>query len=170
MTVHSAKGLEFHSVFVTGLEEGLFPHDNSLNEQDGPEEERRLMYVALTRARRRLYLTYAQSRSLHGQFRYNVVSRFLDEIPPALLQWLSATPANLTAEPPPAWDPDEPARERSDSSASSFRIGQNVMHAKFGTGVIVNAEGRGADARVQVNFHNAGLKWLALEFARLEAA
>ena len=170
MTVHSAKGLEFHTVFVTGLEEGLFPHDNSLNEQDGPEEERRLMYVALTRARRRLYLTYAQSRSLHGQFRYNVVSRFLDEIPPALLQWLSATPANLTAEPPPAWDPDEPAVKRVEFPGSGFRIGQNVMHARFGAGVIVNAEGRGADARVQVNFRYEGLKWLALEFARLEAA
>ena len=173
MTVHSAKGLEFHTVFVTGLEEGLFPHDNSLNELDGPEEERRLMYVALTRARRRLYLTFAQSRSLHGQFRYNVVSRFLDEIPPALLQWLSAAPANLSAEPPPAWDPDAPAKERSGRTPPSdtgFRIGQNVVHAKFGTGVIVNAEGRGADARVQVNFRNEGLKWLALEFARLEAA
>jgi DNA helicase II / ATP-dependent DNA helicase PcrA len=174
MTVHSAKGLEFHTVFVTGLEEGLFPHDNSLNEKDGPEEERRLMYVALTRARRRLYLTYAQSRSLHGQFRYNVVSRFLDEIPPPLLQWLSATPANLTAEPPPAWSPDAPARERIDSfgsgSGPGFRIGQNVMHPRFGSGVIVNAEGRGADARVQVNFRQEGLKWLALEFARLEAA
>ena len=130
------------------------------------------MYVALTRARRRLYLTYAQSRSLHGQFRYNVVSRFLDEIPSALLQWLSATPANLAAEPPPAWDSDTSARARSEpaSSGHGFRIGQNVLHAKFGTGVIVNAEGRGADARVQVNFRHAGLKWLALEFARLEAA
>jgi len=178
MTVHSAKGLEFHTVFVTGLEEGLFPHDNSLNEQDGPEEERRLMYVALTRARRRLYLTFAQSRSLHGQFRYNVVSRFLDEIPPALLQWLSPAPANLSAEPPPAWDPDAPPRFRDagagtgagTGAASGFRIGQNVVHARFGTGVIVNAEGRGADARVQVNFRNEGLKWLALEFAKLEAA
>lgn len=130
------------------------------------------MYVALTRARRRLYLTYAQSRSLHGQFRYNVVSRFLDEIPPALLQWLSAAPANLTAEPPPAWDPDEPPRARSGPAGadSGFRIGQNVMHAKFGAGVIVHAEGRGADARVQVNFRNEGLKWLSLEFARLQAA
>ena len=87
-----------------------------------------------------------------------------------MLQWLSAPPANLAAEPPPAWDPDEPARVRSESSGPGFRIGQNVMHAKFGTGVIVNAEGRGADARVQVNFRHAGLKWLALEFARLEAA
>ncbi|MEP7085389.1 MAG: 3'-5' exonuclease, partial [Betaproteobacteria bacterium] len=113
MTVHSAKGLEFHTVFVTGLEEGLFPHDNSFDELGGPEEERRLMYVALTRARRRLYLTYAQSRSLHGQFRYNVVSRFLDEIPQSLLHWLSTTPANLrAAPPPPAWDPDAPPRAR----------------------------------------------------------
>ena len=172
MTVHSAKGLEFHTVFVTGLEEGLFPHDNSMKELDGPEEERRLMYVALTRARRRLYLTYAQSRSLHGQFRYNVVSRFLDEIPRPLLQWLSAMPANLSAAPPPAWDPDAPPRVRNEPAQSEpgFRIGQNVIHARFGNGVIVNAEGRGSDARVQVNFRDAGLKWLALEFAKLEAA
>jgi len=89
MTVHSAKGLEFHTVFVTGLEEGLFPHENSLNEADGVEEERRLMYVAVTRARRRLYLTHAQTRMLHGQTRYNIPSRFLSEVPRALLEWLS---------------------------------------------------------------------------------
>ena len=89
MTVHSAKGLEFHTVFVTGLEEGLFPHENSLSEYDGVEEERRLMYVAITRARRRLYLTHAQSRMLHGQIRYNIPSRFVDEIPRELVQWLS---------------------------------------------------------------------------------
>ena len=89
MTVHAAKGLEFHTVFVTGLEEGLFPHENSLSEFDGVEEERRLMYVAITRARRRLYLTHAQSRMLHGQVRYNIPSRFVDEIPRELVQWLS---------------------------------------------------------------------------------
>ncbi|MGZ5138086.1 MAG: UvrD-helicase domain-containing protein, partial [Burkholderiales bacterium] len=89
MTVHSAKGLEFHSVFISGLEEGLFPHENSSTEADGLEEERRLMYVALTRARRRLYLTYAQSRMLHGQTRYNVPSRFVTELPGELVQWLS---------------------------------------------------------------------------------
>jgi DNA helicase-2/ATP-dependent DNA helicase PcrA len=88
MTVHAAKGLEFHTVFVTGLEEGLFPHEQSLNAEDGVDEERRLMYVAITRARRKLYLTFAQSRMLHGQSRYNIQSRFLDEIPPELLQWL----------------------------------------------------------------------------------
>jgi DNA helicase-2/ATP-dependent DNA helicase PcrA len=86
MTVHAAKGLEFHAVFLTGLEEGLFPHDNSRNERDGLEEERRLMYVAITRARRRLYISYAQSRMLHGQFRPGIASRFLGEIPPQLLK------------------------------------------------------------------------------------
>src|SRR4029450_1942576 len=89
MTVHSAKGLEFHTVFVTGLEEGLFPHENSLSEADGLEEERRLMYVAITRARRRLYLSLAQSRLLHGQTRYNIPSRFVNELPSDLVQWLS---------------------------------------------------------------------------------
>jgi len=172
MTVHTAKGLEFHTVFITGLEEGLFPHDQSLNELDGPEEERRLMYVALTRARRRLYLTYAQSRTLHGHFRYNVASRFLDEIPPPLMQWLSPTPANLVAESesPRRDEAAESRPPREIERGPGFRIGQNVIHAKFGTGVIVNAEGRGADARVQVNFRDAGLKWLSLEFAKLEAA
>jgi DNA helicase-2/ATP-dependent DNA helicase PcrA len=171
MTVHSAKGLEFHTVFITGLEEGLFPHENSLNDPDGPEEERRLMYVALTRAKARLYLTLAQSRSLHGQFRYNVPSRFLDEIPPALLQWLSPAPRNLLADSEPSrFEPDRAPRWREPEASSPFRIGQNVVHAKFGSGVIVNAEGRGSDARVQVNFRDAGLKWLSLEFAKLEAA
>ena len=89
MTIHSAKGLEFHTVFVTGLEEGLFPHENSMNEFDGVEEERRLMYVAVTRARRKLYVTHAQSRMLHGQMRYNIPIRFVDEIPRELMLWLS---------------------------------------------------------------------------------
>ena len=88
MTVHSAKGLEFSAVFLSGLEEGLFPHDNSMNEDGGLEEERRLMYVALTRARKRLYLSYAGSRMLHGQPRYGIVSRFVDEIPPELCKWI----------------------------------------------------------------------------------
>ena len=88
MTVHSAKGLEFSAVFVSGLEEGLFPHENSMNEDGGLEEERRLMYVAITRARKRLYLSYAGSRMLHGQPRYGIVSRFVDEIPPELCKWI----------------------------------------------------------------------------------
>src|SRR6202008_457631 len=89
MTVHSAKGLEFDAVFITGLEEGLFPHENSVSDIDGLEEERRLMYVAITRARKRLYLSFSQTRLLHGQTRYNVKSRFVDELPDGSLKWLS---------------------------------------------------------------------------------
>jgi DNA helicase-2/ATP-dependent DNA helicase PcrA len=89
MTVHSAKGLEFDVVFISGLEEGLFPHENSVREDKGLEEERRLMYVAVTRARKRLYISHAQTRMLHGQTRYNLPSRFFDEIPAELLKWLT---------------------------------------------------------------------------------
>ena len=158
MTVHSAKGLEFHTVFVSGLEEGLFPHENSLNEADGLEEERRLMYVALTRARRRLYLTFAQSRMLHGQTRYNIASRFLDETPggagPAR-QHRARSGVRVFAGTGGAHGMGVPVcRRRSPPPASPWSIGQNVLHPKFGPGVIVNAEGRGADARVQVNFRS----------------
>jgi DNA helicase-2/ATP-dependent DNA helicase PcrA len=183
MTVHSAKGLEFHTVFITGLEEGLFPHENSLNEADGIEEERRLMYVAITRARRRLYVTNAQSRMLHGQVRYNIPSRFMAEIPPGLVQWLSPPRTRMSAmdidtsewgqraasqvSMAPRAGSVAPAQA---GDASGWRIGQNVRHAKFGQGVIIDAEGRGADARVQVRFRDAGVKWLALEYAKLDAA
>jgi DNA helicase-2/ATP-dependent DNA helicase PcrA len=176
MTVHSAKGLEFHTVFVSGLEEGLFPHENSLSEFDGIEEERRLMYVAMTRAKRRLYLTLAQSRMLHGQTRYNIASRFLDEVPAELLQWFSPRRRAPYAE-TASWGTGattttaaSPQRSAPVETASAFRIGQTVRHAKFGIGIIIDAEGRGSDQRVQVNFRNAGVKWLALEYAKLEAA
>jgi DNA helicase II / ATP-dependent DNA helicase PcrA len=167
MTVHSAKGLEFHTVFVTGLEEGLFPHENSLGEFDGIEEERRLAYVAITRARRRLYLTHAQSRMLHGQLRYNVASRFLDEVPTGLVQWLSPQRGNFAAEPQVLSERSAAGRLREDSG---WRIGQSVKHSRFGLGVIIDAEGRGTDARVQVNFREGGAKWLALEYAKLQPA
>ncbi len=169
MTVHSAKGLEFHTVFVTGLEEGLFPHENSLSEADGLEEERRLMYVAITRARRRLYLTHAQSRMLHGQTRYNIPSRFVGELPPELLQWLSPHRRRASGYDVADWGQSASAPQAT-PAAPGWRIGQSVRHARFGAGVIVDAEGRGADARVQVNFRDAGVKWLALEYAKLEAA
>jgi DNA helicase-2/ATP-dependent DNA helicase PcrA len=101
MTVHASKGLEFDCVFITGMEEGLFPHENSMSDHDGLEEERRLMYVAITRARQRLYLSHSQTRMLHGQTRYNMRSRFFDELPEAALKWI--TPKNQDLE--PAWAP-----------------------------------------------------------------
>ncbi|MEW6515214.1 MAG: UvrD-helicase domain-containing protein [Pseudomonadota bacterium] len=168
MTVHSAKGLEFNVVFICGLEEGLFPHENSLVEDKGLEEERRLMYVAVTRARQRLYLCHAQTRMLHGQTRYNLPSRFIEEIPAGLLKFLTARankPAYGAVPPEPTFG-SAPRPQRS----GELRIGQTVMHARFGLGVIVNAEGGGADARVQINFGNAGMKWLALSVAKLEPA
>ena len=159
MTVHAAKGLEFHAVFICGLEEGLFPHENSLLERDGLEEERRLMYVAITRARRRLYLSFADSRMLHGQVRYGIVSRFLEELPGDLLKRVNHAP-------PPAYAP----RREEPLGTAGWHVGQAVTHPRFGPGIIVDSEGRGADARVQVNFAQAGVKWLALEYAKLAPA
>jgi len=174
MTVHAAKGLEFDAVFLTGVEEGLFPHENSIQETDGLEEERRLMYVAVTRARKRLYLTLAQSRMLHGQTRYSLKSRFIDEIPPQLIKWL--TPRQSA---PRYYEPSQESAHRTPPRSAAapsrdlagFRIGQLVRHAKFGEGVIVSAEGSGGDAKVQINFGGAhGIKWLMLAMAKLEAA
>ena len=183
MTVHSAKGLEFDAVFISGLEEGLFPHENSVREDKGLEEERRLMYVAVTRARQRLYISHAQTRMLHGQTRYNLPSRFFDEIPEELLKWLTpriqraqaAVSPGLTFGSPRrgGWGgptPDVAVSRTIAKETGGFRIGQNVAHAKFGQGVIVNAEGAGSDARVQVNFGREGVKWLALSVAKLTAA
>ncbi|MBK7675640.1 MAG: UvrD-helicase domain-containing protein [Candidatus Accumulibacter sp.] len=162
MTVHAAKGLEFDVVFITGLEQGLFPHENAAQERDGLEEERRLMYVAVTRARHRLYLSHAQTRLLHGQTRYCLPSGFLDELPATLLRKISrgATAARPAAS--AGWQPP--------AVAGGLRIGQNVRHARFGVGVIVSTEGSGPEARVQVNFGAGGMKWLALEYARLTPA
>ena len=172
MTVHSAKGLEFQVVFITGLEEGLFPHEQSVHDPDGLEEERRLMYVAITRARSRLYLSFAQTRLLHGQTRYNVASRFLDEVPPSVLKWLTPRGRALVDE--SAWRAAEPpARLRRGEGRAPelpYRIGQSVVHAKFGQGVIVSAKGSGADAQVQINFGSNGMKWLQLGVAKLEPA
>ncbi len=195
MTVHAAKGLEFDCVFITGLEEGLFPHENSLSSQDGLEEERRLMYVAITRARRRLYLTHAQTRLLHGQTRYHIPSRFLDELPAESLQWLSPPRARgaggfgggWASSAQPAWGrsglgDDRPAGmagipaavpvpTRSapavSASGAEIRTGMAVFHTKFGEGRVLAVEGQGNDARAQVDFRRHGTKWLALAVAKL---
>ena len=186
MTVHSAKGLECDCVFITGLEEGLFPHENSISDVDGLEEERRLMYVAITRARKRLYLSFSQTRMLHGQTRYNIKSRFFDELPESALKWI--TPRNqgfgsgFARDYRAAWvkgsglsivgagnvNPDLPTFGAGPKTAShGLRSGQSVFHTKFGEGVIVTLEGHGDDARAQVNFGRHGMKWLALSVAKL---
>ncbi|MBN9203370.1 UvrD-helicase domain-containing protein [Methylibium petroleiphilum] len=189
MTVHAAKGLEFDQVFITGLEEGLFPHENAAADLDGLEEERRLMYVAITRARKRLYLSFSQTRMLHGQTRYNLKSRFFDELPEAALKWL--TPklqgfgSGYTRDYQAAWQrgtglgsmvgagrvapASAPAASEAQarSTPNGLRSGQGVFHTKFGEGVIVTLEGLGADARAQVNFGRHGMKWLALSVAKL---
>ncbi|HET9823614.1 MAG TPA: UvrD-helicase domain-containing protein [Burkholderiaceae bacterium] len=187
MTVHSAKGLEFDAVFITGLEEGLFPHENALSDHDGLEEERRLAYVAITRARQRLYLSFSQTRMLHGQTRYHVRSRFLDELPEEHLKWLTPRHqgfgSGYAREYQAAWSrgtglgsmvgagrveaPAPPAYTPKAAPAHGLRMGQSVFHNKFGEGVIVTLEGAGEDARAQVNFGRHGMKWLQLSIARL---
>ena len=191
MTVHSSKGLEFDAVFISGLEEGLFPHENSATDRDGLEEERRLMYVAITRARKRLYLSHSQTRLLHGQTRYNLKSRFFDELPEEALKWIA---------------PKAPAYERSamgfgagsegrfsgggrfgikngpdygtfsgnapvprnlPAPTHGLKVSQKVFHNKFGEGTVLLLEGSGDDARAQVNFPRHGVKWLALSVAKL---
>jgi DNA helicase-2/ATP-dependent DNA helicase PcrA len=178
MTVHAAKGLEFDAVFIGGLEEGLFPHENSSQEESGVEEERRLMYVAITRARQRLYMTFSQTRMLHGQTRYNMRSRFFEEMPEESLKWLSPKiQPSWFARPKSAWDetPESGAnaiaqnfQKAQVSNGNSWRIGQNVAHAKFGEGVIVNIEGSGTNARAHINFGKFGMKLLDLSIAKLE--
>ncbi len=176
MTVHAAKGLEFHTVFITGLEEGLFPHQNSIDNGE-LDEERRLMYVAITRARRRLYLTFAQRRMLHGQTHYSRVSSFMRELPEVLLQWI--TPRFSPSKPFQSGSHETgsyakafsavPLEKAPPAPGSMWRIGQRVFHQKFGEGVVTDTEGGGSEGRVQVNFKRAGSKWLALEYAKLTA-
>ena len=182
MTVHSAKGLEFDCVFITGMEEGLFPHENAMSDRDGLEEERRLMYVAITRARDRLYLSHSQTRMLHGQTRYNLKSRFFDELPEGGLKFL--TPKRPPARSPwaasstPAWQApiSSPRTEtynagppvtRKSEANHGLRIGLQVFHNKFGEGKVLTLEGEGADARAQISFPRHGTKWLALSVAKL---
>ena len=186
MTVHASKGLEFDAVFITGLEEGLFPHENSMSDNDGLEEERRLMYVAITRARKRLYLSHAQTRMLHGQTRYHIKSRFLEELPEEALKWITpkrSAFANIPASVSgaggarPAWgnsgiypnfDAAVPLPARKVEPAHGIAAGQQVFHNKFGEGKVLSVQGEGDDARAQVSFARHGVKWLALAVAKLD--
>ena len=164
MTLHSAKGLEFPLVFVGGMEEGLFPHSMSAEDPQRLEEERRLCYVGMTRAMARLYLTHAESRRLHGSESYPLPSRFLREIPPELVEEVRARPN--VSRPYAAAQPSLAMAQ----SAAGFRLGQRVSHPRFGEGVVLNAEGQGSGARVQVNFEDAGAKWLVVAYANLTPA
>ena len=173
MTLHSAKGLEFDVVFITGVEEGLFPHSMSAEDPARLEEERRLCYVGMTRAREQLYLTHAESRRLHGREEYPMPSRFLREVPPELLEEVRGGGVSRRGAAASSF-----ARSRSGSGSGSglgaaaggFHLGQQVVHPKFGHGVVLNSEGSGAGARIQVNFEAVGAKWLVLAYARLESA
>ncbi len=162
MTLHSAKGLEFPLVFMTGLEETLFPHGRSMESPDLLEEERRLCYVGITRAMKKLYLTYAESRRLHGNDIFNPPSRFIKEIPSECIMEIRPK-ASVTM-----------PYSRNESKPIDFEdqigiaLGQKVQHPKFGQGIVLNYEGAGESARVQVNFETAGTKWLVLSFANLE--
>ena len=172
MSLHSAKGLEFPLVFLTGMEEGLFPHQRSLQEPGRLEEERRLCYVGMTRAMRELYLTSAEVRRLYGSEHYTSPSRFLAEIPPELTEEVRAQPALDRHHGPAAalsTAPDRPSFPESGVSGNpgGLRLGGRVHHDKFGEGVVLSVEGRGEHTRVQVNFQNTGAKWLVAAYANL---
>jgi DNA helicase-2/ATP-dependent DNA helicase PcrA len=165
MSLHSAKGLEFPVVFLTGLEEGLFPHQRSLEEGAGRlEEERRLCYVGMTRAMQQLWLSHAELRRLYGSEKYTSPSRFLGEIPKELLIEIRARPKTTYSAPRrsnSAWVDDQSTHE------SGISVGADVTHPKFGEGVVVNLEGQGEYARIQINFSEVGSKWLVLAYANL---
>ncbi|MBP9941789.1 MAG: ATP-binding domain-containing protein, partial [Comamonas sp.] len=189
MTVHASKGLEFDVVFIGGLEEGLFPHENAMSDRGGLEEERRLMYVAITRARKRLYLSHSQSRMLHGRTTFNLPSRFIDELPESALKWISAkggfgsfAPKNAAGSgwqsgarsqfgayspkgPEVFANPVVPAQKA--APVHGIAKGLTVFHTKFGEGKVLAVEGTGDDARAHINFPRHGAKWLALSIAKL---
>ena len=195
MTVHASKGLEFDAVFIVGLEEGLFPHDNALSDREGLEEERRLMYVAMTRARKRLYLSHADSRMLHGRTSVNLPSRFLEELPDGALKRLMPGRGMFTPKKEAfgaggygfssgfnqkneyrsapaasffgASATSNTSKANNASNSAGIQAGQKVFHAKFGEGKVLAVEGVGEDARAHVNFARHGSKWLALGIAKL---
>jgi DNA helicase-2/ATP-dependent DNA helicase PcrA len=167
MTLHSAKGLEFPMVFLVGLEEGVFPGQRSAEDAGRLEEERRLAYVGLTRARRRLVLTWAESRRIHGSEMLGAPSRFLREIPQALLREVRPRASSRSPLAPRIRDAGDVAGV---GTGPAVKLGQRVSHASFGVGIVTDCEGSGAHARVQVNFEDAGSKWLVLAYANLSPA
>ena len=166
MTLHSAKGLEFPLVFLCGMEDGLFPHQRSVNDPGGLEEERRLCYVGTTRAMQTLYISFAEQRRMHGSDTFPMPSRFIAEIPPELVEEIRPK-ARISRPAPRPVRHAVPGRTPI-AEESPIRLGQQVRHGKFGDGVVLSCEGQGAHARVHVNFEQAGAKWLVLNYANLE--
>jgi len=166
MTMHSVKGLEFPLVFLVGMEEGLFPHQRSSEEPGRMEEERRLCYVGITRAREQLIVTSAEVRRLYGNENYNIVSRFVREIPAECLQEIRPK-AQFSR--PVYQTPAKVGHSITEADTGLF-VGQRVSHSRFGSGIILNLEGQGAQSRVQVNFETEGSKWLMANYAKLQSA
>ena len=167
MTLHTAKGLEFPVVFLCGLEEGLFPHQRSIDDLEGLEEERRLAYVGTTRAMKQLYLSYAEKRVLHGMERYGTPSRFIDEIPADCVE--EVRPKAQISRPVHHGGGGPFRAPAAESLAPGMKLGSRVRHAKFGDGIVLSIEGQGAQARIQVNFEQQGAKWLMLSYANLQS-
>lgn len=168
MTLHSAKGLEFDLVFLAGMEEGLFPHKMSMDNLSGLEEERRLCYVGITRAKSKLYLSHAESRRLHGDVNICRPSRFIREIPKELVDEIRLKTTISRGGMPSTLGHRKAATSKAEVPDTSITLGQRVAHGKFGEGVVLNYEGQGSNARVQVNFDAVGSKWLVLSYANLE--
>ena len=166
MTMHSAKGLEFPLVFMCGMEDGLFPHQRSIADSHGLEEERRLCYVGITRAKETLYVTYAEQRRLHGMDSFSQPSRFIAEIPDEFVE--EVRPRAQVSRPLHRGGSTRRSGPISPSEEMGVRLGQRVRHAKFGDGVILNCTGQGAHAQVEVNFEDVGTKILVLAYANLD--
>jgi DNA helicase-2/ATP-dependent DNA helicase PcrA len=169
MTLHSAKGLEFPLVFMCGMEEGLFPHQRSAEEEGRLQEERRLCYVGITRARNQLVLSYAEQRRLYGKEIYPMPSSFIGEIPAQYIEEIRPRAHFSQRQGYSDYTQQTAFKQSAMGNDSGFNIGQLVMHQKFGEGIVLNYEGQGQSARVEVNFHNVGSKWLVLSYANLQA-
>ena len=161
MTMHSAKGLEFKLIFIAGMEDGLFPHQRSILEPGGLEEERRLCYVAITRSMQELVISFTEQRMLHGVYNHSQPSRFLFEIPENLINESHQLGILARARTPIK-------KKNTAQHAGAFKLGQRVQHSSFGDGIIIGFEGDGEHARAQVNFENEGVKWLVLGYAKLK--
>ena len=161
MTIHSAKGLEFPVVFLTGLEEGIFPNENRKSGDDFLEEERRLCYVAITRAMKSLFITFANARYIHGSYNYLIPSRFISEIPDELIESVKSNNYRHIKK-------NVVSIQKQDSKKNGFKIGQRVKHQKFGSGVVLSYEGEDDNLKLYINFEDYGSKWLVLTYAHLE--